>query len=206
MSIISPSNFLRTALESQFAAVFNSNLAAAYGSFGPGIPPYAINFSLDDLSNPDLPQNYFPWNKSIDTVEQKDEPDFPAMCMWIGTGADAGSSPNAPKPSIFAGQITAHWRFWLYVPTAIADMGTDHSSGGPLFPVRSQTAQKLLVPMREATEAALIATLTGLPDSLGFRRDLSWQPPAEGQWMDMAQNLVGWLQEIEFNANFEVQL
>ena len=189
MAQLSPSAFLRDTLEDQFAAVYNPNLAAACMDRQCTDLAYEIVFVDEGAVTPAVAQNFYRADKSLDTLEQKDEPDLPAMAMWIGPGIDMRASPESPKPSNFYGRVTAYWRIWLFAPGS------------------TKQVQESLTPLREATESAMIATLNGgLPDDLGFRGDLSWGLPKEATWVDMDQQLVGWVQELEYTASFDVQL
>lgn len=172
----SPSRFLRQALEARFIADFNSNLAAACREFGID-SAYAISF--DEAS--DTAQNFYRGNRTLDSLNLHQEPELPALAMWIGPGQDQ----KIEKPRTFSGPVQACWRFFLAVQ-GLRKMG--------------------LTDLREATEAAMVATLDPeIPDA-GYRGDLLWQPLQEQIWLDQDANHRGWVQELEFQATFEVNL
>jgi hypothetical protein len=174
----SPSRVLRLALESRFSSDFNPNLAAAWAEIGiVGLQPYSISF--DEAGSI---QNFYRGNRTLDSLWTHQEPELPALAMWIGPG----QNQTIQKPRMFSGPVTACWRFFLAV----------------------QGLRKAgLTDMREATEAAMVATLDPEIPSVGYRGDLLWQPVQEQIWLDLdSQTQRGWVQEVEFQATFEVDL
>jgi hypothetical protein len=104
------------------------------------------------------------------------------VSWWIGQGADL----NINKPKAFSGQVQAMWRFFLAVKGKYA-------TG--------------LQPMREATESALLATLLNSNFApCCYRKDLASSDPLGQQWVDQDGKNVGWVQEIQYQASFEVNV
>ena len=127
------------------------------------------------------PRNFFEGNRTLDELVLHGEPDLPACTMWTGDGQDQ----NLQKPRTFSGVVMGHWRFFL----AINGL---RSTG--------------LISLREATEAALIATLLTLGDDTAYRKDITWGTLPEQVWLDRDQKAVGFIQEFEVQAGFEVNL
>lgn len=172
MSAVQVSRKLRLALEAQFASVFNNLLAAACTEFG--IAGFTINFSGGEG-----PQNFYRGERTIESLVAHQEPELPALAMWVGEG----QNQNIEKPRKFAGPVAVYWRFWLMV-TGIRTAG--------------------LTDLREAVEAAMVDTLDPELPGLGYRGDLEWKPLGEQQLFNQDEQHLGWVQQITYSASFEV--
>jgi hypothetical protein len=179
MSSIQVSRLLRLALETRFAGEFNANLAQACTDFGIDGLIYLVNFTEADSS----PQNFFRGNWNLDGLMQLREPDLPALTMWTGPGAQYGPGQRE-MPRNFSGFVFAYWRFFLAVQ--------GRASG--------------LTDLREATESAMVATLVDEFSEVTYRGDLAWQPLNEQVWLDRDNQAVGFVQEVEYQASFEVNV
>jgi len=184
MSVLQVSRLVRMELKERFSADFNDNLAAACTEFG--IPGFALNFAQD----PSGLQNFYEGNRSLDSLNLHQEPDLSAMTMWTGEGRPFGLGERE-MPRSFSGEVLAHWRFFLAIPGLRA-------TG--------------LVDLREAVEAAVLATLTPEWSGLAYRGNLGWQSLNEQIWLDLDSNPDGtpqprgWIQEVEYVASFEVNI
>src|SRR5262249_34173946 len=125
-------------------------------------------------------QNFYQGNRSIDELIAREEPDFSALAFWTGDGLDEGRE----KPRMFSGTIRGFWHFFLFVPGL-------------------RTAG--LIPLREAVEAAMIVTLRTEISGIGYR-NLGWQSLPEQRWTDADDRLRGFIQEVQYTADFEVNL
>lgn len=181
MSAVQVSRYLRINLEDRFASIFNDALAGACEEFEIPELVYAINF---EQAPPGEPQNFFRGNRSLDSIMQLQEPELPALAMWTGAGGNFGPGERQ-MPRTFSGLVVAGWRFFLAVRGL-------RSTG--------------LVDLREATEAAMITTIDREFSGVSYRGDLSWNPPPEQTWLDRDEQLVGFVQEIEFQASFGVNV
>ncbi|HEY2014639.1 MAG TPA: hypothetical protein VGH38_14110 [Bryobacteraceae bacterium] len=177
MSTIKISRLLRLALKERLSSDFNGVLQEACSEFG--IEPYSLNFSQDSLLGL---QNFYEGNRSLDDLNLHQEPDLPAMTMWTGEGGQYGPGQRS-MPTTFSGSVTAHWRFFLSVKGL-------RSTG--------------LIDLREATEAAMVALLAEEFSEFTYRGDLSWQPLNEQIWLDQDAQHLGFVQQIEYTASFEV--
>jgi hypothetical protein len=127
------------------------------------------------------PNNCFEGSWSFDELLEFEVPAFPAVCWWIGGGQDL----NLQKPRTFSGRVEARWR----LIAAVRGMSN-----------RGLAAQ------RDAFETALLATLLSMGDA-GYNKDLVWGDPVEQQWIDQsAAKHVGWVQEVNYTASFEVNV
>jgi hypothetical protein len=125
-------------------------------------------------------QNFFQGNRSFESLLFHHEPEFPALAFWIGPGQDR----QLAKPRKFSGELTAYWRFWFAVQ-------------GRLTPG--------LIDLREATESAMIQTLDLEMPGFGYA-GLGWDNITEQAWLDQDQNQIGYVQEVQFSAIFEVNV
>lgn len=174
--VVGISRALRMGLAAGFAVGFNAELRAACEEFG--VPPFSFNWGRDK----ERPQNSYDGSWTYEELLQFCEPDFPVVTWWMGPGRDE----NREKPRRFSGPVEARWRFFLAV--------RGKSNAG-------------LVDMREAVEAALQATLVAIDVPEGrYRKDLAWGDPTERQWIDQDDKHVGWVQVVDFNASFEVNV
>ncbi len=178
MSVPAASRTVRLAVEEQFTGAFNAALLEACGEYGIGDLAYAINWNYAV----DLPQNFYRENWTLDTLLELREPVFPALAMWTGNGAEYEAGRRS-MPRTFSGFVFVHWRFFL----AINGLRT---SG--------------LTPLREATESAMLACLEPELSEITYRKDLAWLDADPRVWLDQDQNNVGFLQQVEFQASFEV--
>ena len=174
------SRLLRIALEYRWAAVFNSNLSAAIDDFAIPTLGYQINFG----ELPELPQNFYRGAWELDTLMALREPDLPVLAMFTGTGGQYGAGQRE-MPRVFSGFVFAHWRFFLSIKGL-------RSTG--------------LEDLREATESAMVATLDQEFSEVTYRGDLVWQAPNPQVWLDQDEHHVGFVQQIEYQASFEVQV
>lgn len=183
MSAIQVSRLLRTGLKTQFQAQFNSALSAACLEFGIADLTYTINWNQQSGS----PQNFFEGANYLtyDTLLKQREPDLPALAMWVGEGGNRNIAlPSMPR--IFDGQVTAYWRFFLFVPGF-------RSTG--------------LVDLREATEAAMLSTLNTQFTQFVYLGNVQWQalPELAISAYDLPDgDQTGWVQEVNYSATFEV--
>lgn len=178
MSAVQVSRFVRVALEQRFQLDFNERLAVACLEFG--ATRYAVNF--EQLS--DQPQNYYRGNRTLDLLLQFQEPDLPAVAMW--TGVAGNYEPGRREmPRKFSGAVFVGWRFFLSV--------RGRSSAG-------------LVDLCEATEAAMVDTLDPEFSGINYHGDLNWNPQPELQWIDQDEQQVGFVQVVEFQASFGVNV
>ncbi len=170
----------------QVSRALRLNLLARFGAlFNQNLADACADFGIGDLAyaidfSQSLLQNFFEGNRSFESLLFHHEPVFPALTFWIGPGQDR----QLAKPRKFSGELTACWRFW--------------------FAARGRL-QSSLVDLREATESALILTLD--PEMSGFGyHGLGWNGINEQAWLDQDQNTVGYVQEIEYQALFEVNV
>lgn len=170
------SRLVRSALDTRFLLAFNGLLFAACQEFD--IEAYTINFA----GASELPQNFYRGNRTLDTLNLTQEPDLPALAMWTSEGAQYGAGQRQ-MPTTFSGAVFAHWRFFLSVKGL-------RSTG--------------LVDLREATESAMIAVLADEFSDVIYRGDLAWQPLNEQIWLDQSEQQAGFIQEVEYQASFEV--
>lgn len=176
MSLVLISPELRQGLQAAFAAMFNVEAAAACRELG--IPPIAFNWERAAK----LPKTCFVGNRSFEDLRDFEGADFPAVSWWMGSGQDL----NTESPRRFSGIISAGWRFFCAVP--------GRSSRG-------------LTEQREAVEAAMGALVVSVNlDHGAYRKDLVWGDPVDYKWLDQDSKHVGWVQEIQFNASFEVNV
>lgn len=180
MSAVQVSRLVRLALEARWENAFNERLAVACAEFG--IFPLAYTINFEQLV--DQPQNFYRGNRTLDALVQLQEPDLPALAMWADTG---GNLPPGQRemPRKFSGVVFAGWRFFLMVQGL-------RSAG--------------LVDLREATEAAMVDTLDPEFSGINYRGDLNWQAPPEQVWLDQDDRHVGFVQVIEFQASFGVNV
>jgi hypothetical protein len=184
---IQVSRLLRLALEDRFVADFNTNLNAACHDFAIDDLAYKINFTEADGQNfteaDGQPQNFYRGNWTLDSLIALREPDLPALAMWTGEGAQYGPGERQ-MPRTFSGFVFAHWRFFLAV----------------------KGRREGLTDLREATESAMISTLDAEFSGTGYRGDLAWQALPDQIWIDQDQKAVGFGQQVEYQASFEVQV
>lgn len=173
---VSVSRLVRQELEARFSALFNDAVAAAFAEFG-SAQSIVINF--DRAAG--LPANYYAEDRTLESLLTHDEPELPALAMWIG----AGMNESREKPRLFSGWVAVNWRLFLVVQ-GIRKTG--------------------LVEQREAIEAALLATLDAEWPGIGFRGDLGWSDPVEKEIYSVDDVLFGWSQEILFTGSFEVNV
>jgi hypothetical protein len=176
MSAVQVSRLLRVELEARFASLYNDAVSAACTEFGIADLSYAINFA--EASS--LPQNFYRGEWTMESLMLR-EPEFPCMAMWVGAGRDDRRS----KPRSFSGVVAVYWRVWLSI--------VGIRKGG-------------LVDLREATEAAMIATLDPELPSLGYVGDLEWAPLGEQQLLSQDEQHFGWIQQVTYSATFEVNV
>lgn len=174
--IVEASRVVRLELIERFSGPFNEFLMEACVAFG--AEPFQLNLGL----SAEEPQNFYEGNRSWSSLSLYQEPELPAMTMWTG---EIGEYPYGVRsmPRIFHGPVIAHWRFWLSVKGL-------RSTG--------------LIDLREATESAMLAVLNEEFTSCAYQKNLGCLPLIEQQWVDQDQNHVGWVQEVEYSAGFEV--
>jgi hypothetical protein len=175
--VVSVSRLVRTELEARFGALFNDAVATALAEFGAAEQAFAVNF--DGIA--DQPSNYYREDRTLDLLVETEEPELPALAMWVGEGRNL----QFEKPRLFSGDVTMYWRFFLFVKGV-------RKSG--------------LVAQREAIESALLAVLDPEFGVFGFRGDLSWSNPVEKQIFGVDDQHFGWSQEILFTGSFEVNV
>ena len=180
MSSIQVSRLLRLALESSFAADFAGYLAAACSDFGIPDLAYEINFREFE----DAPQNFYRGDWTLDGLVATREPELPALAMWTGEGGQYGAGQRE-MPRTFSGFVFVHWRFFLSIPGSRRTELTD---------------------LREATESAMVALLATVVSDVPYRGDLAWHALPEQVWLDQDQHAVGFVQEVEYQASFEVNV
>jgi hypothetical protein len=176
---VSPSRVVRAGLEARFSALWNDALVKACEEFG--IPELAFAINFDGLPEMNL-SNYFRQERTLDTIEGKVDLDLPALAMWVGDAQDL----SFEKARTFSGTVGAYWRFWLF----------------------GEMNESRLVELREAVEAAMIMVLDPEFTAFGFgyRGDLSWRQLGEQEVFGQDEAHFGWRQEVNFAANFEVNL
>jgi hypothetical protein len=180
MSSIQVSRLLRLALETSFGADFTTYLSAACVDFGIPDLAYAINFQ----ESADAPQNFYRGDWTLDGLMATREPELPALAMWTGEGGQYGAGQRE-MPRAFSGFVFAHWRFFLSVPGSRRTELTD---------------------LREATESAMVVLLATVVSDVTYRGDLAWHALPEQVWLDQDQHAVGFVQEVEYQASFEVNV
>lgn len=180
MSAIQVSRLARLALEARWQNEFNATLASVCQEYGVFDPAYEINFA--ELK--ERPQNFYRGNWTLDSLQALREPVLPALAMWTGEGTPYGPGQRE-MPRSFSGFVVGHWRFFLLV--------------------RGRSSAKL-TDLREATESAMLATLQAEFTEMTYRADLAWQPLPEQTWLDQDDKHVGFVQELEFQASFEVNV
>jgi hypothetical protein len=173
---VSASRTVRLELEARQAGQFNGLVLAALEDFGTE-QRFGINF--DEVAG--MPRNFFRGDRQYEDLIAHEEPDFPALTMWMGDGADLAMQ----KTRRFSGQIAVYWRFWFFV------LGLEKDG---------------LVEQREAAEAALIAMLYQEFTSCGYRGDLNWSLPQDRKLYAADEVFYGWVQEVLFTATFGVQI
>ncbi len=178
MAAIQVSRRVRRALEARWAEQFNGYLAAVCLEYEIYAPAYQINFT----EVPEQPQNFYRGNWTLDALQSLREPVLPVMSMWVGEGAMYGPGQRQ-MPCAFSGFVVAHWRFFLSI--------------------KGRSSAKL-ADLREATESAMMATLQAEFSEMTYRGDLAWQALQEQIWVDQDQHHLGFVQELEFQASFEV--
>lgn len=176
MSAVQVSRAVRLAVEARFGLLFNDALVNACIEFGvPVAWMPPINFAEDAAGL----KNFYRGDWSLEGLSTYCEPDWPAVAMWTGEGQDQSNE----KPRKFSGVLAVYWRFFLVVPGLRRAGLTD---------------------MREAVEAAMIATLE--PEGIQYRGDLSWTPLTEQTILGQDEKHFGWLQQVTYNASFEVNV
>lgn len=180
MSSIQVSRLLRLALETTFASEFSTYLSAACVEFGIPDLAYAVNFQ----EYAESPQNFYRGDWTLDGLVKTREPELPALAMWTGEGGQYGPGQRE-MPRTFSGFVFAHWRFFLAIPGSRRTQLTD---------------------LREATEAAMVSTLATVVSAVLYRGDLAWNALPEQVWLDQDQQAVGFVQEVEYQASFEVNV
>ncbi len=180
MSTIQVSRLVRQSLEETFATQFSPFLAEACGDFG--IPDLAYLINFQDFA--EAPQNFFRGDWTLAGLMATREPDVPGLAMWTGEGGQYGAGQRE-MPRTFSGFVFAHWRFFLFIPGSRRVQLTD---------------------LREATEAAMVATLALAVSDVLYRGDLAWHALPEQVWLDQDQQAVGFVQEVEYQASFEVNV
>jgi hypothetical protein len=180
MSTVIVSRLVRQALETQFTSSFNSDLSTACGDFGISSLAYSLNFGYSTS----LPQNYFHGNWSLEDLLRFHEPILPALTMWTGEG---GQYPAGQRemPRDFSGYVFAHWRFFLAIQGRVSFGLTD---------------------LREATESAVLSALIPEFSPITYRGDLAWQATPPREWTDADEKQAGFVQEVEYQASFEVNV
>lgn len=180
MSSIQVSRLLRLAVETGFAADFTTYLTAACADFGISDLGYQINFAESDAA----PQNFYRGDWTLDGLVARREPELPALAIWTGEGGSYGAGQRE-MPRSFSGFVFVHWRFFLFV------QGSRRAG---------------LTDLREATESAMVAMLATYFSGLTYRGDLAWHAIPEQVWLDQDQQAVGFAQEVEYQASFEVNV
>ena len=180
MSSIQVSRLVRLALEATFASEFTPLVTAACTDFG--IPDLAYAINIQGFA--DAPQNFYRGDWTLDGLMATREPELPALAMWTGEGGQYGAGQRE-MPRTFSGFVFAHWRFFLLIPGSRRTELTD---------------------LREATESAMVATLATVVTDVLYRGDLAWHALPEQVWFDQDQQAVGFAQEVEYQASFEVNV
>lgn len=180
MSAVQVSRLVRLTVEERFSTAFNGALAVACTEFLIDSLAYQIDFEQTEGGL----QNFYRGNRTLEELMRLQEPDLPALAMWTGQG---GNYPPGQRemPRTFSGVVGVGWRFFLAV------RGLRNTQ---------------LVDLCEATEAAMIATLDEEFVGINYRGDLSWQSPPEQIWVDQDEAHVGFVQEMEFQASFGVNV
>ncbi len=189
MSAIEVGRAVRTALEARFGALFNEELAAACDEFLVGDLKFAIEFGDEEPStdaDEAMPptQNYYRGDRTLEDLLQHDEPDLPALAMWVGEGKNRDFDAVQSGRMFFSGVVAVYWRWFLFVPMRKEGM----------------------VELAEAVQHAMLATLEPELISLNYRGDLSWGNPIEAKWTSQDAERFGWVQEILYTATFEVNV
>jgi hypothetical protein len=177
---IQVSRLLRLAVETGFASGFNTLLSAACTDFDIADLAYQINFAEDDAE----PANFYRGDWTLDGLIARREPDLPALAIWTGEGGSYGPGQRE-MPRTFSGFVFVHWRFFLFV------QGSRRAG---------------LTDLREATESAMVAMLATDFSGVTYRGDLAWHAVPEQTWLDQDQQAVGFVQEVEYQASFEVNV
>lgn len=177
---ISPSRILRTDLEEQFAEEFTPALKDACGTFGISNLEYEINFREADGLN----QNFYRKNWNLAEILQFYEPVFPSLCMWTSEGGEYGPGVRS-TPRTFSGFVYVYWRFFLSINGL-------RSAG--------------LTDLREATESAILAVLVPELNAVTYRKDLVWEAIDPQIWTDRDGQNVGFIQQVDYKASFEVNV
>jgi hypothetical protein len=180
MSSVQVSRLLRLALETTFAADFTTYLSAACADFGISDLAYRINFA----ETTGAPQNFYRGDWTLAGLVATREPELPALAMWTGEGGQYGPGQRE-MPRTFSGFVFVHWRFFLAIPGLRRAELTD---------------------LREATESAMVALLATVVSDVTYRGDLAWHALPEQVWLDQDQHAVGFVQEVEYQASFEVNV
>lgn len=173
------SRTVRLGVLGQLAANFNAALAQAGDDAG--VPGFAYYINFDGSSDR---QNFYQGDRTLESLSTHQEPDLPALTFWTGEGQPYGPGQRE-MPSAWSGVVAVYFRFFLFVPGVRA-------SG--------------LVDMRETTEAALISVLAQDVQGLRYMGDLGWQALNEQQLYDVEDQFVGWVQEVTYQAHFEVTI
>ena len=180
MSSIMVSRLLRLEVEGRLADSFNGNLATACADCDISALAYVLNFAEADGD----PQNFYRGDWTLDGLVAFKEPDLPALTLWVGEGNAYGPGQRE-MPRTFSGSVVVHWRFFLSIRGSRAAGLTD---------------------LREATESAMVSTLAEEFSGVTYRGDLAWQTLPPQTWLDRDDQAVGFVQEVEFQASFEVNV
>lgn len=174
---------LRLELEAQFTAEFNSNLMSAGQQFSDLNPNllFQINFGQEEGDDSEYGklQNFFRGPRDLAWLLAHDEADLPALAMWTGEFQDE----QKEHLRIFSGNVTAYWRWFLFVP-GIREDG--------------------LVALRETVESAMLATLD--PELTGVTYyGLRGEGLPQQEYFDQDSKTSGWAQQVDYSAIFEVR-
>jgi hypothetical protein len=180
VSAIQVSRLVRLALEERWSAQFNDALAEIHLEYEIFDPAYRINFA----EVAEQPQNFYRGAWSLEDLLRFREPDLPVMCLAVGSGIPYPPGIRS-MPRAFSGYVGAQWRFYLAI--------------------RGRSGEKLTA-LREATEAAMLATIQGEFSEITYRGDLSWQPLLEEPWLDQDNKHAGFVQQVDYSASFEVNV
>jgi hypothetical protein len=172
------SRLLRAALKDRFVYAFNGNLAEACAAVK--APAFVINFTGGE------PQNFYESPFALNSLLAKVEPTLPALGMWTGEGVPYGPGLRE-MPCNWHGAVRAYWRFFLLAPGM-----TEDDRGA-------------LIGLREAVESAMIATLAPELSEVTYRGDLGWDRLDEIEYWGADETQIGWVQEVNYSATFEVR-
>ena len=180
MIAIQVSRLVRLALESRWAGEFNDHLAEVSKEFQ--FPQLAYRINFEEFG--EAPENFYRGNWTLDALGSFRKPVLPALTMWTGEGVPYGPGQRE-MPRHFSGYVVAHWRFFVSV------LGRSSAK---------------LTDLREATESAMLATIQDEFSEMTYRGDLGWQALQEQTWLDQDSRHLGFVQELEFQASFEVNV